>query len=210
MALMKHIKAAAFAVMMAGGLAMGASAVEEPNYEIVASDDKIEVRAYASYIVAEITVPGDMRRASNQAFRPLFRYISGDNRGSDKIDMTAPVTRQPVKIDMTAPVTREATADGNWVVAFVMPDDWTMETLPEPNDPKVTLREVPERLMATIRFSGGGSERTFERKRAELGAWLATAGYRAVGEAAYAGYDAPYVPGPFRRNEVMIPVEAVQ
>ena len=31
-------------------------------------------------------------------------------------------------------------------------------------------------------------------------------GYEAIGAPRYAGYDAPYVPGPFRRNEVMIPI----
>ena len=81
-----------------------------------------------------------------------------------------------------------------------------METLPEPNNPDVKIREVPGELIATIRFSGRGNEAAHKKKQALLDAWIIEQGYTAIAQARYAGYDAPWVPWPFRRNEVMIPV----
>ena len=106
---------------------------------------------------------------------------------------------------MTAPVTRTL-QDDIWTVAFVMPKEWTIDTLPVPNNSDVKIREVPGELMATVKFSGVGRESVFEQKQVALETWLSEQGYEAIGAPRFAGYDAPYVPGPFRRNEVMIPV----
>ena len=83
-----------------------------------------------------------------------------------------------------------------------------METLPAPNNPDVRLREVPSELVAAISFSGNGQEQTQKAKQKDLESWIAANGYVATGSPRYAGYDAPWVPGPFRRNEVMIPVKS--
>lgn len=187
---------------------MKANAAEEPPHEIVVKDGNIEVRQYTPQIVAEVTVSGDMRRAGNSGFRPLADYIFGNNTAKQSFKMTAPVTRTPTseKIEMTAPVTRTQDDSGDWVVAFVMPDEWTMDALPAPNNPDVTLREVPGEMMATLKFSGFGRAATFAKKQDELEIWLRANGYETIGPARYAGYDAPWVPAPLKRNEVMIPV----
>tara|TARA_R110000823_G_scaffold30700_8_gene88106 strand:- start:370 stop:1002 length:633 start_codon:yes stop_codon:yes gene_type:complete len=201
------VAGAAMAVAMASP--MTAHAAEEPPHSVVAQDGKIEVRDYAPQVVAEVTVTGDMRRAGNSGFRPLADYIFGNNTAKQSIKMTAPVTRTPAsqKIEMTAPVTRTQTDGGDWVVGFVMPDEWTMETLPEPNNPDVTLRAVPGEMIAAIRFSGTGRESVHVKKQAALETWMDANGYVPTGPARYAGYDAPWVPAPLKRNEVMIPVK---
>ena len=187
-------------------LPMTAGATEEPPHQTLLKDGKYEIRQYEPTIVAEVEITGDMRRAGNSGFRPLADFIFGNNTARSKIDMTAPVTRvKSEKIAMTAPVTRTL-EDDVWTVAFVMPKEWTMETLPVPNNSDVTLREVPGELMATIKFAGAGRERVFAQKEEALQTWLLEQGYEAIGAARYAGYDAPWVPGPFRRNEVMLPV----
>jgi effector-binding domain-containing protein len=186
---------------------MTAHAAEEPPHETLVKDGKYEIRQYAPTIVAEVEVTGNMRRAGNSGFRPLADFIFGNNTRRAKIDMTAPVTRvKSEKIAMTAPVTRTSGENDTWTVAFVMPSEFTMDTLPVPNNSDVTIREVPGELMATVKFSGLGRERTFQTKQIALEAWISEQGYEITGAARYAGYDAPYVPGPFRRNEVMIPV----
>ncbi|KPQ31561.1 MAG: SOUL heme-binding protein, partial [Porphyrobacter sp. HL-46] len=43
-------------------------------------------------------------------------------------------------------------------------------------------------------------------REAQLRAWLAEQGIAPTGKAEFAFYDAPMVPGPLRRNEVLIPV----
>ena len=185
---------------------MTADATEEPAHETLVKDGKYEIRQYEPTIVAEVEISGDMRRAGNSGFRPLADYIFGNNTARSEIAMTAPVTRvKSEKIAMTAPVTRTMD-DDTWTVAFVMPSEWTMETLPVPNNSDVTLREVPGELMATVKFAGVGRERIFIQKEEALQTWLSEQGYEVIGAARYAGYDAPWVPGPFRRNEVMIPV----
>ncbi|MEO0606670.1 MAG: heme-binding protein [Pseudomonadota bacterium] len=187
-------------------LPMSTSATEEPAHEIVVKDGKYEIRQYAPTIVAEVEITGDMRRAGNSGFRPLADFIFGNNTTRTKIDMTAPVTRvKSEQISMTARVIRTL-EDDLWTVAFIMPSEWTMATLPVPNNPDVTLREVPGELLATLRFAGSGRQGTFESKRTALETWIAERGYSAIGPPRFAGYDAPYVPAPFRRNEVMIPV----
>nr|WP_321441793.1 heme-binding protein [uncultured Hyphomonas sp.] len=205
---MRKLFAAGAAIAAAIFNPTAANAAQEPPHEVIASDGKIEVRQYKPQILAEVTVTGDMRRAGNSGFRPLADFIFGNNTAKQSIEMTAPVTRTPAsrKIEMTAPVMRTETAGGDWVVAFVMPEEWTMETLPVPNNPDITIREVPGEMIAAIRFNGAGRESAHKKKQAELEAWLGTHDYVATGSARYAGYSAPWVPAPFKRNEVMIPV----
>ena len=205
---MRKLFAAGAAIAAAIFNPTAANAAQEPPHEVIASDGNIEVRQYKPQILAEVTVTGDMRRAGNSGFRPLADFIFGNNTAKQSIEMTAPVTRTPAsrKIEMTAPVMRTETAGGDWVVAFVMPEEWTMETLPAPNNPDITIREVPGEMIAAIRFNGAGRESAHKKKQAELEAWLGTHDYVATGSARYAGYNAPWVPAPFKRNEVMIPV----
>ncbi|MEL7545991.1 MAG: heme-binding protein [Pseudomonadota bacterium] len=195
-----------FAALLAA-LPMSAGATEEPPHSVLVEDGKFEIRQYEPTIVAEIEVTGDMQRAGNSGFRPLAGYIFGDNMSRAKIDMTAPVTRvKSEKIEMTSPVTRTQSDKDTWTVAFVMPKEWTIATLPAPNDPSVEIRKVPGELIATIRFSGRPGEVEFSKREAELRAWMSSQGYVDVGPARFAGYNAPFVPGAFRRNEVMIPI----
>ncbi|MEL7130468.1 MAG: heme-binding protein, partial [Pseudomonadota bacterium] len=187
-----------------------AMAVEEPPFETIVKDGKFEVRRYGAQIVAEVEVEADRGGAPNAGFRPLANYIFGGNIARDKIEMTAPVTQKASqKIEMTAPVTQAQSAAGNWTIAFIMPEAWTLETLPIPDDPAVTLRETAPRLVATVRFAGRARPDAQKEQQAELETWLETQGYRAIGGAEVAFYNAPYVPGPFRRNEVIIPIEAL-
>lgn len=195
-----------FLILLFVALPMSAGATEEPPHTVLVSDGKFEIRQYAPTIVAEVKITGSMRRAGNSGFRPLADYIFGNNTTRSKIDMTAPVTRQKSeKIAMTSPVTRTR-LDDVWIVAFVMPRDWTMDTLPVPNNPDVVLREVPGEIIAVVKFSGAGRERTFSEKHRSLEQWIADQGYQITGNPRFAGYDAPWVPAPFRRNEVMLPV----
>ncbi len=187
---------------------MSAAAQETPDHEVIVKDGKFEIRAYEPKILAEVEVTGSMRQAGNSGFEPLAGYIFGDNTARTKIDMTAPVTRTPSqKIDMTAPVTQTPSGEDSWIVSFVMPDKWTMDTLPVPNNEDVTLREVPGEMLATVRFSGAGRMETQIEQREALTDWIDEQGYEITGPVRYAGYDAPWKPAPLKRNEVMFPVE---
>lgn len=185
----------------AGLAAVGAAAAyaqsrqtEEPDFAVVRADADFELRDYPALVVAEVSNSGSRERASGASFRRLAAYIFAQDRpaGGERIAMTAPVLQ-------------EETAPGEWRMRFVMPSKYTLETLP-PAPADITLAETPARRMAAVRFSGNGSGRDLALMEARLRDWLATQGLMPAGEAEYAFYDAPMVPGPLRRNEVLIPV----
>jgi hypothetical protein len=154
-----------FLVMLAAAVivtgALDAMAIEEATYNVLKKDNDFELRDYAPHILAESIVEEDFEEAGNKAFNRLFRYISGDNRSREKVAMTAPVSqkRKGEEIKMTAPVGQRRIQE-KWAVSFMMPATYTLETLPEPDDPGVTLRRVPARRMAAVRYQASGVKRT--------------------------------------------------
>jgi effector-binding domain-containing protein len=197
----------AAAVIIIGVVDSGA--IEEATYKVVKKDNKFEIRDYAPHILAETVVEGDFEEAGNKAFNVLFGYISGDNRSREKLTMTAPVSQEPKgeKIKMTAPVGQQRVQE-SWAVSFMMPASYTLETLPEPEDPKVTLRQVPARRMAAVRYSGFWNEKGYLRYKLELESWIHEKGHTIVGDPIWARYNAPFTPWFLRRNEILIPVDA--
>lgn len=193
------------AVVVFGLLCPMASATEEPKYTVVRQYDGFEIREYAPYLVAEVVVPGPAEEAGNQGFRILAGYIFGKNKGERKIAMTAPVAQAPApaKIAMTAPVT-QAAANGGFVVQFTMPSEYTLETLPEPLDPQVKLREVSGGRFAVIRYSGTWSEGNYQEHLEKLERSVEAAGLRTTGSPIYSRYNAPFVPWFMRRNEIWL------
>ena len=186
---------------------MDTMAIEEAKYKVLEKDKKFEIRDYAPHILAEIIVEGDLEEAGNKAFNRLFRYISGDNRSRKKVTMTAPVSQQPMgeKIKMTAPVGQRRIQE-KWAVSFMMPASYTLKTLPEPEDPNITLRQVPARRMAAVRYSGFWSEKRYFRYKLELESWIHHRNLTIVGDPIWARYNPPFTPWFLRRNEILIPV----
>jgi len=186
-------------------------AIENADYTVIEVHGDIEIRLYAPQILAETTVESDFDGAGSQAFQRLFKYISGANRAQSKIAMTAPVSQEasPQKISMTAPVVQEG--DGRtWRISFLVPSSFTPDTVPEPVDPRVRLREVPERTVAALRFSGTWGEKRFRDHESKLRALLVEQGFEAEGEPIFARYNPPFTPWFMRRNEVLIPVRPIE
>ncbi|MCX7068245.1 MAG: heme-binding protein [Methylococcales bacterium] len=197
-------------VLVAAFILVGARntmATEEAKYTVVKKDDSFEIRDYPPHVVAEIIVEGELENAGSKAFNSLFRYISGDNHTRNKVAMTSPVSQQPVsqKINMTAPVGQQR-IDDKWAVSFMMPDRYTLETLPVPDNSNVTLRQVPARRIASVRYSGFWSEKSYLENKSQLETWINKNKLTIVGDAVWARYDAPFTPWFLRRNEILIPV----
>jgi len=187
--------------------AIDTMAIEEAKYKVLEKDNRFEIRDYAPHILAETIVEGDLEEAGNKAFNRLFRYISGDNRSRKKVAMTAPVSQQPIgeKIKMTAPVGQRRVQE-KWAVSFMMPASYTIETLPEPEDRNITLRQVPARRMASVRYSGFWSEQRYFKYKSELELWIKEKGLTIVGDPTWARYNPPFTPWFLRRNEILIPI----
>jgi effector-binding domain-containing protein len=188
-------------------LAGNVMSVEEANYDVLRKEDGFELREYEPHILAETTVDVAFEDAGNEAFGRLFKYISGNNKQQQKVAMTSPVGQEPLsqKIEMTSPVGQQK-QDGKWVVSFIMPASFTLETTPEPKDTNVSIREVPVRLIAAVRYSGFWSEKSYRRNLAKLQDWIANNRLTPVGEPIWARYNPPFMPWFLRRNEVLVPV----
>lgn len=195
------------------GFVSAAHAVEEPAFEVVQQLDGAEVRLYAPYVVAEVTVAGPADQAGSAAFPILAGYIFGKNKGEKRFDMTAPVTQtpateaEPVKMAMTAPVTQAATPEG-FLVQFVLPSGVTLAAAPEPEDARVRLREVLGQRVAVIRYSGFWSQANEREHLAKLQRILREAQISWTGEPVLSRYDPPFMPWFLRRNEIWLTVSS--
>ncbi len=196
--------ALALALLALTGVVM---ATEEAEYEVVQQDGDFELRDYAPQIVAEVIVSGSFSGAGNSAFRPLFNYISGDNTVQAKIAMTAPVsqTAESQDIAMTSPVGQRASGD-DWVISFMMPAEFTMDSIPKPSNPAVKLREIPAHRMAAVRYSGRWTEKRYQSHLESLMGWVDAEGLAVSGEPVFARYNGPFTPWFMRRNEILLPV----
>lgn len=189
-------------------LGMQAMAIEEAKYTVLKQEGQLELRQYAPHIVAETLVESDFEGAGNKAFRRLFNYISGNNESRQEIAMTAPVSQaeKGEKIAMTVHVGQQLSGK-NWVISFMMPASYTLDTLPKPKDNQVILRQVPEHYVAAIRYSGFWSQKSYNHHKQQLEAWIKQQSFKTTGEAIWARYNAPFTPWFFRRNEILVPVE---
>jgi len=196
-------------ILLLPSLAFG---LEEPKYEMIGEYDGIEYREYADYIVVETLVEGDLSRdeASNIGFRRLFRYITGENDGGAEISMTAPVQvaePQGAEIAMTAPVQSVNTEQG-WTISFVVPGKYTWDTVPQPTNPDVYLRQAaPGKITAVIRFSGRWTEKNALKARNELYEKLEEVNVSPVSKPIIAAYNSPFSIPWFRRNEILVEVD---
>ncbi len=183
-------------------------AVAEPSFTLEIHEDAFDVRRYQARVVAETRVTGSsFDAAGNEGFRRLAGYIFGGNRVRQTIAMTEPVgeRRDSRKLAMTAPV-GERSVDGAWVVTFTMPLGETLESLPVPDDARVTLSEVPAARVAVHRFSGRWTDEKYADKTAALRAWIGARGLVAFGEPEVNRYDPPWIPWFLRRNEIWLNV----
>ncbi|OBK47486.1 SOUL family heme-binding protein [Mycobacterium kubicae] len=184
------------------------SGTDEPPYSSQWLHDGIEVRKYGARIVAQTTVNADQEKARNIGFRRLAGYIFGGNN----IAMTAPVAQQPrgdtgEKIPMTAPVAQRGSGDGEWLIQFFMPAEKTMTSLPEPNDPAVTLVEVPPETYAVRRFSGSRAPGAIARQTTLLQRALRENGITATATPVTWFYDPPWTIPLLRRSEIAVPID---
>lgn len=183
--------------------------VEGPGYNVVKKDGDFEIRDYQGYIMAQVKYSSDYDRALYSGFMKLFDYISGQNTNRSKIEMTAPVTQErtgtPEKIPMTAPVTSEKVGN-EYTISFIMPRNYTMDTLPVPDDKNITLKKVEPYRAAVIRFSGRMNEGLANRKIDELKNWMGKNNLSPQSNFMMAQYDPPWIPGFMRRNEIIVQI----
>ena len=126
---------------------------------------------------------------------------------STKIAMTAPVQQQQsTKIAMTAPVQQQSSGN-SWKISFVMPAEYSIETLPKPLNEHVTLKEVPAKQFVVITFAGTNSDKNMKEHEEKLMAYIQSKNLPVTGTPKYAFYNPPWTLPLMRRNEIMIEIQ---
>ena len=166
-----------------------AIAIEEPVYRVEKAweAEQIEIRAYAPRVMA---VTG-MNEDSDGGFKVLAGYIFGGNAEEEKIAMTAPVQQSMA---------------GEKEMAFMMPAEYTLEDLPQPEDQRVSFREAPAYTAAVIQFSGWASAEKADENWQQLRRFLIAEGIDITGEPTLNQYNPPWTLPFMRRNEIIVPV----
>ncbi|MEM7692677.1 MAG: heme-binding protein [Pseudomonadota bacterium] len=200
---------------------------EAPRYSVESKlSASAEIRHYQPMLLAEVVVAGDRGTASGKAFRILAGFIFGKNTSQDEVAMTVPVTQTIVeapvrqgeagegnsltnatgesqKIAMTAPVTQRSDGADSWRVSFMMPAEYTLQTLPNPLDERIRIYETEPYRAVVLRFSGRHSDSNFYSHLSDLEELVQEQSLHTVGEPILAYYDAPFTVPFMRRNEVL-------
>lgn len=206
------------------GMVFGKTGVEEPSYDVLLTRSHpsatipYEIRNYGERFAAEADYPtGD--NSDDTPFTVLAKYIgvfgTPENKGSEKISMTAPVVidRQGggTEIAMTAPVVR--TEDGGTKkMQFMLPANYDeLSKIPKPTNPAVHILEIPPSCGAVYRFNGSFSEERSKGMALGLAKQLVQDGVDmseadAIEKYQFWGYNPPFTIPHFRRNEVWIPL----
>ncbi|MDA9635595.1 heme-binding protein [Nitrosomonadales bacterium] len=185
-------------------------ATDEPEFKLILKEDKFEIREYAPKIIAQVEIFGDFNDASSKGFKILADFIFGNNTttdGNSKIEMTAPVEMEPLtqKINMTKPVLAQG-IDNKWIVSFIMPNEFTLGTLPKPNNKSIKILSLPKEKYAVIVFSGLVRESSYLEKEKFLNEFIKEKKLKSSGKIKIARYNPPWTLPFFRRNELMLKV----
>jgi hypothetical protein len=178
-----------FISLVASVMAAQAIAIEEPVYQVEKAweAEQIEIRAYAPRVMA---VTG-MTENADSGFRVLAGYIFGGNAEEEKIAMTAPVQQSMA---------------GEKEMAFMMPAEYALEDLPEPEDQRVSFREASAYIAAVIQFSGWASAEKADENWQRLRRFLIAEGIDITGKPTLNQYNPPWTLPFMRRNEIIVPV----
>ena len=169
---------------------------ERQEFNLLRTYDDFELREYLPCVIAEVKVSAEFSTASSSAFSSLFNYISSGNKSSEKIAMTAPVI---------AAQRADSSESDEWYVSFVMPSGATFGQLPHPNDSQVKLRELPSETCVVKSFRGRATEELSKKITHELRASASKANIALSNETRICRFDAPFKPGLFHFNEIVIP-----
>ena len=186
-------------------------ATEEPDFKLISEEGDFQIREYDPKIIAQVEVEGDFDEASSRGFKLLADYIFGNNLlegESQKISMTTPVEMSPMteNILMTSSIMDDQ-VNNKWSINFVMPQEYSLDTLSKPNNPQVKIIEVPKEKYAVIVFSGLVRESIYAEKAELLSSYIEENGLKQQGTIKIARYNPPWTLPFFRRNELMVRID---
>ncbi len=164
---------------------------ETQKYTLIDKFDDFEIRYYPKSIKARVISTSN----SNNNFRKLFSYISGNNKTNEKIAMTTPVYMNNDSI-------------GN-SMDFVMPSKFDLNNIHKPNDTDVKIIESEAGYFATLKYGGYSNSFKVEANTNKLYKILRDKDIDFIGKPSYVSYNSPFK---FfsRRNEIIIEINFVK
>ena len=159
------------------------------DYTILEKLDNIEIREYKSLIYASYTPSNELER--NNSFRNIADYIFGDNNKNERISMTSPVV---IKLHKKNEMN------------FIMPEEYNLTNLPEPNNKKIKIYKNSTSIKACIKYSGYSNQRNEQSKIEELDKKLKEHNINHKNDFEVLIYDSPWKIIN-RRNEISVSIE---
>ena len=171
--------------------------IETPKYNKILKSGRFEIRDYDSMIIASTGVKASYREATYTGFRRIAKFIFGGNADNLSIAMTAPV--------MTT--LEEQKNYQSYEISFVMPKEFSIESLPKPLSEDVEVRSKDLGLTAVINFGGWATNNRVKYLNKKLKNFIEKKNYIITGPAIVAQYNSPWAIPPFRHNEIIIEIK---
>ena len=164
-----------------------------PAYTVDGRVGDVELRSYPSAIEARAELEArNFEDALDLGFGRIACYMLGANSADEGLDMPTPVVT--------------SIHDGAYTMSLAMPPGRTLASLPEPNDPRIVLREAPARRYAVLGFSGRFSRHNVSAHERRLLREVLDLGLVTRGSVCVAMYDSPATLPFLRHNEVWLEI----
>jgi hypothetical protein len=159
---------------------------ESPHFTIERTDGAFSIRFYPFF---KTVVMPESSWNGYSGFNDLFGYISGNNKQGNTMKMTVPVINQVSEKKLT--------------MEFVIPEKF-YENTPEPSSSYLQLKTYTNLRLGVIKFRGNPTPEFIMHQREQLLLWLEKQHEQTHPLYFVARYNAPFMPGIFKTNEVWI------
>jgi hypothetical protein len=166
--------------------------IETYAFKIINTYETIQIRQYEASLFTSVEIPSNnYRKTSTKGFSVLAGYIFGGNDKKEKIAMTSPVAMS----------LKDSTT-----MMFLVPKKYTRDNLPVPNDSSIEFKDMPEKKVAAISFSGWANDSKIASFKKKLIDVLESKGIQYTDNFYFLGYNAPMEVFN-RKNEIIVELE---
>ena len=144
---MKTITMSILSIITSALFSKSINATEKDHYTILEKINQVEIREYKQLVYASYTPKNKTDR--DNSFRSVANYIFGSNNRNEKIDMTSPVV---IKLH------------NKHEMAFIMPKNYTLETLPKPKSHEIKIYNEKSSIKASLKYNGYSNENREQKK----------------------------------------------
>jgi hypothetical protein len=92
-------------------------------------------------------------------------------------------------------------------IAFVMPQQYNLNSLPIPNNDNIKFEEVPERYVAVLSYSWYTNEARVNKKKEQLLKMLKKQNIEVMAQPQNARYNPPWTVPFMIRNEILVDIQ---